>query len=61
LLILLPATLAFAAAGYSVDGPEKIHKESEAPYDYQKPLHDLPDKSPLKPEGREYMDLNKNG
>ena len=29
--------------------------------DYQARLHDSPEKSPLRPAGRDYLDLNKNG
>src|SRR2546421_1116864 len=36
-------------------------KPQSGAYDYQKPLHNSPVKSPLRPAGVAYMDLNKNG
>jgi len=51
-----------ADSGLPQPTPEMMPRSKDpAGWDYQKRLHDSPEKSPLRPATQPYMDLNKNG
>src|ERR1043165_8213912 len=60
-LLCIAAVLVFIGCTSSPQSSAPLQQKHSSLEEYQRRLHDSPEKSPLRPVDHQYMDLNKNG